>query len=390
MSTKKNSDPQSQQAMIAIEDGTVFQGISFGVSGERTGEMVFNTGMAGYQEVLTDPSYKGQMVVMTAPQIGNYGIHPEASESGSVHMDAFIVREQSRIPSHWESREGLKEFLLRHNCMGVEGVDTRALTLRLREQGAMRAVVSTTDLDAASLVEKARNAPTLIGRDLVREVTGQDLDFFRGMQEVSLGNDPHVVVYDFGVKRNIVRSLVRAGCRVSVVRADTMASEVLGMHPDGIMLSNGPGDPEGIPYVVAEVAKLIGTVPMFGICLGHQIIGLALGGRSFKLKFGHHGVNHPVRDVNTGRVQITVQNHGFCIDPESIDTSGMSVTHINLNDRTLEGIVVPEKLLMCVQFHPEAAPGPHDALGLFGDFVDRINAWRAKNTAKKGKRTPGK
>ncbi|MGA1843609.1 MAG: glutamine-hydrolyzing carbamoyl-phosphate synthase small subunit [bacterium] len=387
---KTDMDGQNQQAMIALEDGTIFKGTSFGVSGERTGEMVFNTGMAGYQEVLTDPSYKGQMVVMTAPQIGNYGIHPEASESGVIHMDAFIVREQSRIPSHWESREALDDFLVRHNCMGVEGVDTRALTLRLREEGAMRAVVSTMDLDPASLVGKARTAPSLIGRDLVKEVTGKDLDFFMEMQEASSGNDPHVVVYDFGVKRNIVRSLVRAGCRVSVVRADTTASEVLDMHPDGVMLSNGPGDPEGIPYVVKEAANLIGKVPMFGICLGHQIIGLALGGRSFKLKFGHHGVNHPVRDVNTGRVQITVQNHGFCIDPESIDINGMTVTHINLNDKTLEGIVVPERLLMCVQFHPEAAPGPHDALGLFGEFVDMINEWRAKNTAKKGKRTPGK
>jgi len=375
-----------ERAMIAIEDGTVFEGTSFGVSGERTGEMVFNTGMAGYQEVLTDPSYKGQMVVMTAPQIGNYGIHPEASESGAIQMDAFIVREHSRIPSHWESREGLGEFLVRHNCMGVEGVDTRALTLRLREEGAMRAVVSTTDVDRTSLVAKARNAPSLIGRDLVREVTGQDLDFFKGIKEVSSRNDLHVVVYDFGVKRNIIRYLVHAGCRVSIVRADTKASEVLAMHPDGIMLSNGPGDPEGIPYVIAEVANLIGKVPIFGICLGHQIIGLALGGRSYKLKFGHHGVNHPVRDMKTGRVLITVQNHGFCIDPESIDLKSLTTTHMNLNDQTLEGIAVPDQFIMCVQFHPEAAPGPHDALGLFGEFVDMMSSWRTKNTKKKGKR----
>jgi carbamoyl-phosphate synthase small subunit len=376
--------------MIAIEDGTVFEGTSFGASGERAGEMVFNTGMAGYQEVLTDPSYKGQMVVMTAPQIGNYGIHPESSESGAIHMDAFIVREQSRIPSHWESREGLAEFLARNNCIGVEGVDTRALTLRLREKGAMRAVVSTTDLDRTSLVSKARNAPSLIGRDLVKEVTGKDLDFFTGIQEVSAHNDLHVVVYDFGVKRNIIRSLVRAGCRVSMVRGDTKATEVLAMNPDGIMLSNGPGDPEGIPYVVKEVADLIGKVPIFGICLGHQIIGLALGGRSYKLKFGHHGVNHPVREVKTGRVLITVQNHGFCIDPESLDIQGMTITHTNLNDGTLEGIVLPDRSIMCVQFHPEAAPGPHDGLGLFGEFVDMMHAWRARNGKKRGKRKTGK
>jgi carbamoyl-phosphate synthase small subunit len=369
---------KNEKAIIALEDGTIFEGISFGVPGERNGEMVFNTGMAGYQEVLTDPSYKGQMVVMTAPQIGNYGMNPGFSESGSIHMDAFIVRELSRIPSHYESKEELREFLVSHNCMGVEGVDTRALTLRLRKEGAMKAVISTHDFDKKSLLNKVIEAPGLIGRDMVKEVTWLDQDFFEKMQMDSVKNDFHVVVYDFGIKRNIIRSLVKVGCRVSVIKANTKASEVLKMHPDGVMLSNGPGDPEGVPYVIKEVKRLIGNVPIFGICLGHQILGLALGGRSFKLKFGHHGVNHPVKEIKSGRVRITVQNHGFCIDPDSINVKGLKVTHINLNDETLEGISVTEQYLMSVQFHPEAAPGPHDASGLFKDFTEMINNWRNK------------
>lgn len=368
----------NQKAVILLEDGSAFEGTSFAVPGERTAEMVFNTGMAGYQEVLTDPSYKGQMVVMTAPQIGNYGIHPNASESGGIHMDAFIVREQSRITSHWESQEDLKAFLVRNDCMGVEGVDTRALTLRLRNQGAMKAIISTRDFDGKRLLRKLKKAPGLIGRDLVKEVTGLDRGFFRKMEETSSKNPLHVVAYDFGIKRNIIRSLVSAGCRVSVVRADTKASQVLDLHPDGIMLSNGPGDPEGIPYVVQEVKALMGKVPIFGICLGHQIMGLALGGRSFKLKFGHHGVNHPVKEIKSGKVRITVQNHGFCIDPDSIMVKNLQVTHINLNDQTLEGITVPDLYLMSVQFHPEAAPGPHDAHGIFKDFVDMIQEFREK------------
>ncbi|MGA1863994.1 MAG: glutamine-hydrolyzing carbamoyl-phosphate synthase small subunit [bacterium] len=369
---------KDEKAIIVLEDGTVFEGLSFGVPGERTAEMVFNTGMAGYQEVLTDPSYKGQMVVMTAPQIGNYGMNPDFSESGSIHMDAFIVRESSRIPSHYESQEELRDFLISNNCMGIQGVDTRALTLKLREEGSMKAVISTLDFDKKSLLNKVDKAPGLIGRDLVKDVTWLDLNFFERMQKTSAGNDFHVVAYDFGIKRNIIRSLVGVGCRVSVVKSDTKASDILKMNPDGVMLSNGPGDPEGVPYVIEEVNTLIGKVPIFGICLGHQIIGLALGGRSFKLKFGHHGVNHPVKEVKNGRVRITVQNHGFCIDPDSINVKGLEVTHINLNDNTLEGIFVPDQFLMSVQFHPEAAPGPHDANGLFKDFREMMKNWRNK------------
>jgi carbamoyl-phosphate synthase small subunit len=291
-------------------------------------------------------------------------------------MDAFVVRELSRIPSHWESLESLREFLIRHDCMGVEGVDTRALTLRLRNKGAMKAVISTSDFDQKSLVEKARQAPSLIGLDLVKEVTGKDLNFFREMEAASAQNDFHVMVYDFGIKRNIIRSLVSAGCRVSVVKAETKASVILKMHPDGIMLSNGPGDPEGVSYVIEEVKALIGKIPIFGICLGHQILGLAMDGRSFKLKFGHHGVNHPVKEMKNGRVRITVQNHGFCIDPDSIKAKGLQVTHMNLNDNTLEGLTVPDQYVMSVQFHPEACPGPHDAHGLFEDFVKMMTDWR--------------
>lgn len=369
----------NKKAVVVLEDGSLFEGTSFGVPGQRCAEMVFNTGMAGYQEVLTDPSYRGQMVVMTAPQIGNYGIDEKASESGGIHMEAFIVRECSHIPSHWESQMSLQAFLMKEDCMGVEGIDTRALTLRLRDKGAMRAIISTEDFNRERLLEQVMAAPGLIGRDLVREVTWKDSAFFEkiGVSSARTTGEPFlVVVYDFGVKRNILRCLAQSGCRVRVVKADAPASTVLDLSPDGVLLSNGPGDPEGVPYVIEEVKRLIGKVPLMGICLGHQILGLSLGGRSFKLKFGHHGVNHPVKNLKTGRVEITVQNHGFCIDPDSIKEAKVNITHLNLNDQTLEGITLPDEFLMSVQFHPEAAPGPHDARGFFGDFVGMMKRWR--------------
>ena len=360
-------------AILVLEDGAVFRGRAFGARGESDGEVVFNTSMTGYQEVLTDASYRGQIVAMTYPLIGNYGINDEDNESWKPWLSGFVVKELSRIRSNWRSTKSVGEFLEEHDIIGIEGIDTRALTCHIREAGAMKAVLSTEDLDKVSLVEKAKASPGLIGRDLVKEVTCQEpFDWTDG----PAGRGPlKVVVPDCGVKYGILRQLVRFGCRPVVVPGFATADEIRSLEPDGVMLSNGPGDPAALPYVVEMVRDLIEpkdgrAIPVFGICLGHQMLGQALGGTTYKLKFGHHGANHPVKDTRTGKVAITVQNHGFCVDIESLDSDNIEITHVNLNDGTLEGIRCKDRPVFSVQFHPEASAGPHDAHYLFGEFVE--------------------
>jgi carbamoyl-phosphate synthase small subunit len=370
---------QGQKAILALEDGAVFEGWSFGCLGEKTGEVVFNTSMTGYQEILTDPSYKGQIVTMTYPLIGNYGINPEDIESQEPKVEGFIIKENSPIFSNWRGDKSLSDYLIRHRIMGVEGMDTRAITKHIRLAGAMKAVLSTEDLDRDRLIEKARTSPGLIGRDLVKEVTcekpypwtsGSDSQFCSHPLPHSTSRfRPKVVVIDYGIKYNILRSLYDSNCEVTVLPASSRAESVLSCHPDGILLSNGPGDPEGVPYAVETVRQLVEKKPIFGICLGHQLLGLALGGKTFKLKFGHRGANQPVKDLKSGRVMITSQNHGFCVDPNSLDPSEVELTQINLNDQTLEGMRHKRFPVFSVQYHPEASPGPHDTQDLFAEFV---------------------
>jgi len=362
-----------KEAKIALEDGGIFEGYSFGARGEKYGEVVFNTSMTGYQEILTDPSYKGQIVTMTYPLIGNYGVNPEDVESRRPFVEAFIVREYSRIASNWRSQQKLDEYLKKNNIIGLEGVDTRALTRHIRLQGAMKAMISTEDLDDKSLVKKAKASPGLIGCDLVRDVTSEEIHYW------SKKGKYKVVVIDCGVKFNILRELANNGCEVIVVPAKITANQVLAMKPDGILLSNGPGDPSALPYVVKTVRKLLGKTPIFGICLGHQILGLSLGGKTFKLKFGHHGGNHPVKELNSGKISITVQNHGFCVDIESLKKGDLEITHINLNDNTLEGMRHKKLPVFSVQFHPEAGPGPNDARYLFEEFIEMMEQKKTDN-----------
>jgi carbamoyl-phosphate synthase small subunit len=358
-------------AMLALADGTVFRGRSFGAEGERDGEVVFNTSMMGYPEVLTDPSYRGQMVCMTYPLIGNYGITEEDFESRRVFLSGFLVKECSRIASNWRSRQPLDAFLREQDILGIEGIDTRRLVKHIREAGAMVGVLSTEDLDEKRLVEKAAAAPGLEGRDLVREVTVAES---YAWTEPLPGTSPppprfRVVALDYGIKYNILRGLVSFGCAVTVVPASTTAEEVLALDPDGIFLSNGPGDPAALPGIVAEVKKLLGKKPIFGICLGHQILGQAYGGTTSKLKFGHHGGNQPVMRLDTRQVEISSQNHGFVVNESSIREHPVEVTHVNLNDRTVEGLAHREWPVFSVQYHPEAAPGPHDSRYLFERFA---------------------
>jgi len=377
------------KALLALADGTVFEGVSFGAQGEAAGEVVFNTSMTGYQEILTDPSYRGQLVAMTYPEIGNVGINAEDVESGRPFVEGFIVKEYWERPSNWRAQRPLAEYLREHGIPGIQGIDTRALVRHIRTHGAQEAVISAVDLNPRSLAEKARAHPGLVGRDLVREVTCSEpyewdestWDLERGYGRSTQGGISEdqrtpsagppsagfVLAYDFGIKRNILRNLVRAGCRVRVVPATTPAADALAMNPDGVFLSNGPGDPDVGPYA-AIVRDLIGKKPIFGICLGHQIMGLALGGRTYKLKFGHHGGNQPVMDLTTGRVEITAQNHGFAVDTESLQGVA-ELTHVNLNDQTVEGLAHAELPLFSVQYHPESSPGPHDAKYLFTRFV---------------------
>jgi len=356
------------KALLVLEDGRVFEGTSFGASGERCGEVVFNTGMTGYQEVLTDPSYKGQIVAMTYPLIGNYGINEEDSESRSIWLEGFVIRELSSITSNWRSQKDLASYLEENSIMGIQGIDTRALTKHIRTKGAMKAVISTSDDDIDSLVKKAYASPGLEGRDLVSSVTCEKPYVLNGQ------DGPHVVVMDFGVKRSILRQLHDAGCSITVLPAHASADEIMEIQPAGILLSNGPGDPDAVKYAIATTRSVLdmGTIPIFGICLGQQIMSLALGGKTYKLKFGHHGSNQPVKCLKTGKIDITVQNHGFCVDIDSLDRKLIQTTHINLNDNTLEGLEHKELPAFSVQFHPEAGPGPHDARYLFRRFVEMM------------------
>lgn len=353
------------QVFLVLEDGKVFRGSSFGASGERTGEVVFNTSMAGYQEIITDPSYKGQIIVMTYPLMGNYGINKEDAESRSPFLEGLVVKEYSKIASNWKNEQSLGEYLKENNILGIEGIDTRKLTLHIREKGAMKAVLSTQDSDEASLIKKAQNCCGLIGVDLVKEVSISKKYNYAWSKDAKY----KVVVLDCGVKYNILRELTRNNCNVAVLPAQATSDEILAIKPDGLLLSNGPGDPAAVDYVVKTVAKLVGKLPIFGICLGHQMLGLALGGKTYKLKFGHHGANHPVKDLKTGKVSITSQNHGFCVDIDSLNKKDIELTHVNLNDGTLEGFRHKKLPLFCVQFHPEASPGPHDAGYLFAEFT---------------------
>lgn len=354
------------KALLALEDGKIFRGRAFAGRGEVEGEIVFNTSMTGYQEILTDPSYKGQIITMTYPLIGNYGVNEEDVESRKIQAEAFIIKEYQPNPCNWRSTMSLADYLERDGIIGIEGVDTRALTRHLRVRGAMKGIIATGDISPEELVRKAKNSPGLVGRDLVKEVTcAEPFSWNQGN-----GSGFNVVAFDFGVKFNILNNLTRRGCKVTVVPATTGAAEIRKMRPDGIMLSNGPGDPEPITYAISTIRDLLGEFPIFGICLGQQLIGLALGGRTFKLKFGHRGANHPVKNLRTGRVEITCQNHGFCVDLDSIKDHEIEITHINLNDGTLEGMRHKKLPVFSVQYHPEASPGPHDADYLFTEFME--------------------
>ncbi len=365
-------------ATLALEDGTVFEGRGFGARAESCGEVVFNTAITGYQEVFTDPSYAGQIVILTNPQIGNYGANGEDCESRRPYIEGLAVREFSAIASNWRSEEQATEFLSKHGIPIVSGLDTRALVRHLRTRGVMRGVLSPIETDPAKLVEKARNIPPMTGLDLASRVTtaqrytwNRPVDPCSPSEQVPRAPEPryHVVAYDFGIKHNILRRLVLAGCRVTVVPALTSAEDVLALKPDGVFLSNGPGDPEPLREEVANIRKLIGKTSIFGICLGHQLLGLAVGGKTYKLKFGHRGANHPVINTLTRKVEITSHNHGFAVDPESLNLNEVEITHVNLNDKTLEGFRHRSHPVFCVQYHPEAAPGPHDSHYLFDDFV---------------------
>ena len=367
-----------ETAVLALEDGTVFEGTSFGAPTQRVGEVVFNTAITGYQEIFTDPSYCGQIVVLTNPQIGNYGSNFYDSESDAPYIEGLVVREISSVASNWRSDNKAEDFLAAHGIPVIAEIDTRRLVRLLRERGALRGVIATGDHNADELVKVARQSPAMAGQNLVARVsTDKSYSWTQGIGPVSVSDKQadvnnsghHVVAFDYGVKRNILRHLVQIGARVTVVPAGTSSEDVLALQPDGVFLSNGPGDPEPLEHQAAVVRRLIGKVPVFGICLGHQILGLALGGKTYKLKFGHHGANHPVLHYKTQKVEITSQNHGFCVDPDSLRDANVEITHMNLNDNTVEGLRHRSEPVFCVQYHPEAAPGPHDSHYLFQEFA---------------------
>ena len=387
------------KAILALEDGRHFIGESFGATGEQSGEICFNTSMTGYQEILTDPSYRGQIVTMTYPHIGNYGVNSKDTESHTPHVRGFVIEELCEVPSNWRSEASLDSYLKDNNIIGIQGIDTRALTKHIREKGAMKAFLGTGEIDPIEAVEKAASSNSMLGADFVREVTTEESyhwdsdgkesrqwvlsnpttkpdevdgkDHYLSLPEIKY----NIVAYDFGVKRNILRCLRREGFDVTVVNARTKASEVLSMNPDGIFLSNGPGDPEALGDIHKEINLILGKVPVFGICLGHQVLAHALGGKTYKLKFGHRGANQPVKDIRTGAVAITSQNHGFAVDSDSLP-SNTEVTHINLNDDTVEGLRSTDHPTFCVQYHPEASPGPNDANYFFSEFAQLIDQSR--------------
>lgn len=379
------------KALLALEDGTIFNGTAFGAAGEKSGEVVFNTSLTGYQEIVTDPSYKGQIVTMTYPLIGNYGVNAEDIESRGPQCEAFIVRENSKIASNFRSTLKLDDYLAQHGIVGIEGIDTRMLTRRLRTKGSLKGVISTVDLDEKSLIKKAKECQGVEGVDLVKVVTCREPYVWNETKQARMTNDQcqmsnagvaarrikyRVAAYDYGIKYNILWNLQCVGCEVTVYPADYPAEKILKTKPDGIFLSNGPADPAAVTYAISNIKKLIGKKPIFGICLGHQLLGLALGGKTYKLKFGHHGGNQPVIDLKTRKVAITAQNHGFAVDLDSIPKRTVELTHINLNDKTVEGMKHRSLPIFSVQYHPEAGPGPHDAHYLFAEFARMMEANR--------------
>lgn len=373
-----------KKACLVLENGTLFTGQSIGFNGYTEGEIVFNTSMTGYQEILTDPSYNGQIVTMTYPLIGNYGCNPEDVESRQAWVEGFVIKELAALPSNWRKQETLVDFLKKHKIVAIQGVDTRKLTKMIRSGGAQRALITTQNDDIKSLQKRVKKIPSIVGADLASEVTAEKPYRWReGIYEWPKGYSAKkkfkyfVVAYDFGIKRNILRSLVSNRIDVLVVPARTSWEEVLKMKPDGVLLSNGPGDPAPIEYAIENIRNLIGKIPIFGICLGHQLLALALGGKTFKLKFGHRGANHPVKNLETGAIEITSQNHGFAVDIDSLKGRA-KLTHLNLNDMTSEGLSIKEKFLFSVQYHPESSPGPRDSLYLFQDFIQMMEDFKGK------------